>query len=146
MKDRLHLPPVVARIARGVDGLAVEEELAAGRLLETQQHLGEHGLAAARLPDQRDDVAIFDLEGDVVDRGDQLLAVPEGAAQVPCFELEVSLGIVAPHFAVLHDAKHLLGRLAIRPHAGATLGEAAPEIGKARLGGAPSMATGFLPL
>src|SRR5258706_5877081 len=51
-----------------------------------------------------------------------------------------SLGIVAPNFALLDDANHLLGRLAVRPRDGTSLGEAAPrnrerEVGRCALDG-----------
>ncbi len=88
LKDGLHLPPVITRITGVVDGLAVEEQLTAGAPFEAQQHLGEHRLAAARLPHQRYDVTILDAECDVVDRGDELLAVAERARQVARFEFQ----------------------------------------------------------
>src|SRR5690606_13081624 len=87
LEDGLHLPPVLAGIALRVDRAPIEHELAAGRRLEPEQHLREHGLAAARLTDERDDLAIFDGEAHVVDGDELLLSLAEDARNVPCLEL-----------------------------------------------------------
>src|ERR1051325_3290220 len=78
---------MVPRIARGRDGLAVEEQFAARRRLQSEQHLGEHGLPTAGLADQGNNLFVFDLEGDAVDGRGGLFAVTEDAGDVLCFEL-----------------------------------------------------------
>ena len=52
-----------------LDRLAVEEDLALGRLLEARDHPQRRRLAAPRRPEQREELAALDREVEVVDRG-----------------------------------------------------------------------------
>ena len=47
--------------------LAVEDDLAGGRLVELQDRAAGRGLAAAGLADETEGLALLDLEGDAVD-------------------------------------------------------------------------------
>jgi hypothetical protein len=49
-----------------VDDLAVDGDGAARDLLEARQHAQERGLAAARRPDQDDELAVLDVEAHAV--------------------------------------------------------------------------------
>jgi hypothetical protein len=42
----------------------------AGRLLETGQHPQQRGLAAARGAEQREELAVVDIQGEVIDGGE----------------------------------------------------------------------------
>jgi hypothetical protein len=109
LENHLHL--AVERLAlialRLVDVLAPEEHLAARRLVEPDQHPSHGRLAATRLADKAERLALFDLECDPVDRLQVHLADPEVLLEV--FDLEqrpaVLLAVRAPvpdlfrHFA-----------------------------------------------
>jgi hypothetical protein len=79
---------VAAAIGLVADGFAGVEERAARRRLEAQQHLGEHRLAAAGLPDHGHDLALLDAEAHLVDGDRATLAVPVDARQVLRLEFE----------------------------------------------------------
>ena len=49
-----------------VDDLAVDGDRAGGDLLESRQHAQQRRLAAARRPDQHDELAVLDVEADAV--------------------------------------------------------------------------------
>ena len=60
--------PLVGRKAGNVVG--AEEDLAGGGLFEPADHPERRGLAAARRAEEREELALFDLEVDVIDRDD----------------------------------------------------------------------------
>jgi hypothetical protein len=70
--DKLHLPPPrLERTAVQRMGVAAaEQHPAGGGRLQRQDQAGEGGLAAAGLTEQPEGGALFDLQGDVVDRAD----------------------------------------------------------------------------
>ena len=87
---------LVRRRLRDVD--PVDEDLAVGRLLEPGQHAQRRGLAAARGPEQREELARLDLEVDAVDGGDavELLAQPDDRDRpAGVVELQVRLATCA---------------------------------------------------
>ena len=47
--------------------LAADDDLAPGRRLEARDHAQQRGLAAARRPEQREELVLGDVEGDIVD-------------------------------------------------------------------------------
>ena len=49
---------------------AVEQDAARGRPLEAGEHPQQRGLAAARRPEQREELALVDVERQVVDGGE----------------------------------------------------------------------------
>src|SRR6185436_12160127 len=53
-----------------------------------EEHLREHRLAAPRLPNDRNDLAVLDGEAHAVDGDGALLSVPVGAGEIARFELE----------------------------------------------------------
>src|SRR5215211_2400555 len=88
LEDHLHL--AVERLAlialRLVDVLALEEHLAARRLVEPDQHPSCGRLATTGLADQTERLALVDLQLDSVDRLQVLTAYPEVLLEV--FDLE----------------------------------------------------------
>src|SRR5690606_35886652 len=66
--------PPVGRDAGEV--LPVEQDRTGGRMLEAGQHAQQRGLAAARRPEQREELALVDVERQVVDGGE--IAEPLG--------------------------------------------------------------------
>ena len=96
LEDHLHLPvegpALIAR--RLVDVLAPVEHLAARRIVEPDQDPSRRGLAAARLADQAESLALVDLERDPVDRLQVLPADPEVLLEV--FYLEQRPAVRAP--------------------------------------------------
>ncbi len=69
LEDHLHLAAHLAHLAAVQLGqvLAVEDDLAAGRLVELQDGAAGGGLAAAGLADQAEGLALLDVERDAVD-------------------------------------------------------------------------------
>ena len=72
LEDHLHPAPERPQLglAEVRDVLAVEDDPAAGRLVETQDRPAHGGLPAARLADEAERFAATDLERDAVDRLD----------------------------------------------------------------------------
>ena len=63
-------------------GDAVDGDLAAGGLLETDEDPGEGGLPRTGLADNPDAFVLAHLDRDAVERGDRAAAVPEDLAGV----------------------------------------------------------------
>ena len=61
-----HCNAALGRVEIG-DVLAADEDLAGGRLLETRDGAQQRGLAAAGRPDEDDELAVLDVEVDIVD-------------------------------------------------------------------------------
>ena len=53
-----------------VHAMAVDDDLALGRILESGEHAQQRGLAAARRAEQREELALADLEVGIVDGDD----------------------------------------------------------------------------
>ncbi len=87
LEDDLQLaapgPHLLAREA--VDALAVDADLAGGRVDQLEDRLAGGRLAAAALADEPQGLALGDVEGDAVDRMD----LPDGALQQPLLDREV---------------------------------------------------------
>ena len=62
-----HAEPAVARL-QIVDHLPVDADFAGGRILEARDHAQRRGLAASRRPDEHDEFAVLDGEGQVLHR------------------------------------------------------------------------------
>src|ERR687898_2096557 len=122
LEDHLHL--AVERLAlialRLVDVLALEEHLAASRLVEPDQHPSRGRLATTGLADQAERLTLVDLQRDPVDRLKVHPADPEVLLEV--FDLEqrpaVLLAVRAPvpdlfrHFApVIRAGGSMLGAI-----------------------------------
>ena len=75
--------------ARVVDHLAFEEDLAAGRLQQAAQDVEQGRLAASRMADQRDELALLDAQVHVAQHFRRHLAAAEAHADL--FELEIGL-------------------------------------------------------
>ena len=63
--------------------LPVEQDGAAGRLVEAGDHPQQRGLAAARRPEQADEEPVRDVQADRVDGGDRAVALGEVAELQP---------------------------------------------------------------
>ena len=72
LEDHGGLAAVVCDVLRGLDGLAAVDDLAAGGLVEVQDGAAGGRLAAARLSDQTQGLALHDVKGDVVDSLERL--------------------------------------------------------------------------
>src|SRR5688572_10462746 len=55
---------------RAFDALAIDEGLALARCIEARSNVEQRGLAAAARPDQRDDLAVRDLEAHLLHSGE----------------------------------------------------------------------------
>ena len=103
LEDHLHAPPQRTEllVVEVRDVLAVEEHLAAGRLVEAQDRAADRRLAAARLADQAERLAAADLERDAVDGLDVAdVAVEDDPAldrEVELQVLELDQGAVLAH-------------------------------------------------
>src|SRR5262249_52431275 len=71
------------------DVLPLEEDLARGRLDQAEDRAADRRLAAARLADETEGLAVADLERDVVDG----LHVADGAREDPLLDREVLLQV-----------------------------------------------------
>ncbi len=81
--DDLHGLAIALKIPpHGPNVLPLEENLAAGRPEQASDHLARGRLAAATLPHQADNLALVDVQGDVVHRLDDTVGLAEGAADV----------------------------------------------------------------
>ena len=82
LEHRLHGLAVVPAAGRvqPVEVAALEEDAAAGRLLQPQHELGRRGLAAAGFAHHAQRLAAFDREGDAVDRAHHAALAAEDAA------------------------------------------------------------------
>ena len=79
---RLAVVAAAGRVQSG-EVAALEEDGAAGRLLQPEHELGRGGLAAARLAHHPQRLAALDGEGDVVDRAHHAAIAAEEAAAAP---------------------------------------------------------------
>jgi len=88
LEDHGHLGAQAAHPTLAVlgDVLAVEDDLAGGRLDELEDRPAGRGLAAARLADDAERLALLDLEADAVDGMQQALRRVEVLGQVVDFQ------------------------------------------------------------
>ena len=71
LKDSVHRPLVGGQV---LDLLAIEHDLALGHRLETGDHAQQGGLAAARGPEQGEELVVADIQRHLAEGGDRGLA------------------------------------------------------------------------
>ena len=77
LEDGVDRPPVGRQAC---DLLAVQQDLTAGRVVEAGDQPKQRGLAAARRPQQREELVLADRHRHAVERGEGVLADPENLA------------------------------------------------------------------
>src|SRR5208282_6462279 len=87
LEHHLELAPVGPHLAarQRIDALAVDADLARGRVEQFEDRLARGRLAAPALADEAQGLTRADVEGDAVDRVD----LPDGALQQPLFDREM---------------------------------------------------------
>jgi hypothetical protein len=78
--------PPPGRLAERGDFLAIDPDLAGGRVVQAAEQLQQGRLAGARSPDDRDPLAGLDLEVEVLEHGERDGPLPELLAQASAGE------------------------------------------------------------